>query len=83
MPSAGKAMVELVDAREQHLAWVDVPAGFRPQVATEPVVLLWGPRVFVWQTVSQAGFFVFREAAVIVSRTPAPGLPAPLGRAGT
>ena len=83
MPSAGKAMVQLVDAREEHVAWVDVPTDFRPQVAAEPVVLLWGPRVFVWRTISQVGFFVFVEAATIVSRTPAPGLPAPLDREGT
>jgi hypothetical protein len=30
--------------------------------------------MFVWRNVSQAGYFVFTEATVIVSRTPSPGL---------
>ncbi len=83
MPSAGKSLVQLVTSTEAHVAWVDVDTTFRLKETTGPVILLWGTRMFVLRTISRAGFFLFMEAGVIVSRTPSPGLPAPLdtGRA--
>lgn len=73
MPSAGKSVVQLVTHTGAHVAWVEIGVEERPR--SEPVVLLWGTRTFVWRTVSQAGYFVFAEASVLVSRTPSPGLP--------
>lgn len=79
MPSAGKSVVELQTNDGRHVAWVEIGVADRPRTLTEPVVLLWGTRMFVWRTVSQRGFFVFVEACVLVSRTPSPGLSSPEG----
>jgi hypothetical protein len=88
MPSAGKSVVELVTSDGRHVTWVEVNSsernfvrslGQRSDAISAPVILLWGTRMFVWRTVSQAGFFVFAEATVLVSRTPSPGLESPDG----